>query len=175
MTFARPLLFGLVLFLAKPAAADDRARAETLFQEGRALIEQGKTADACAKFDESNKLDPAAGTQLNLASCWEKIGKTASAWALYAQLASTMKDARGRFAADHAAQLLPTLSKLTVTAPASARVTVDGAALPPGSYGVAVPVDPGSHVVDAVAGDKHFRRSVTVAANAASVTVAVTF
>ena len=173
MTFARPLL--VVIFLATPAAANDTQRAEKLFQEARALMAQNKIADACVKFEESNKADPALGTQLNLASCWEKLGKTASAWALYNQIASSAKDSRAQFAAQHAAQLQPTLSKLTVTAPPSARVTVDGAALPAASYGVAVPVDPGYHIIDAASGDKHFHRDVTVGANATSVTVAITF
>jgi len=36
-------------------------------------MEKGNYAAACAKFDASNKADPAIGTQLNLAGCWEKV------------------------------------------------------------------------------------------------------
>ena len=170
----RAALFALLLLGATTALADDRARAEQLFQEGRALMEQGKTAEACAKLEASDKLDAATGTELNLAMCWEKLGKTASAWSLFVQLSTTQKGARARFAADHAARLRPLLSMLVVTvATPNAYVTVDGVTLPVAEYGVAVPVDPGPHVVDASAAGKHFHRAVNVGTSAATVTVAV--
>jgi len=169
----------ILLAVAATARADNKTLAEALFAEGRQLMEQGKTQEACAKLDASNKADPATGTQLNLASCYEKIGKTASAWALFTQVASSSKDMRAQFAQQRAAALAPTLSKLTVSvpnAPPGVTVRVDGAAMSAAAFGVAIPVDPGHHVVDGSATNKpRFHREIDVAPNAASATVVVTF
>ena len=57
----------------------DRAIAEALFRDGKALIAAERINDACAKFQESERLDPALGTLLHLATCYAQVGKTASA------------------------------------------------------------------------------------------------
>lgn len=65
--------------------------AELAFQEGRALLEAGQFAEACAKFETSLKADPSApGTLLNLGLCNERLGKTATAlqWFRKAQFRS---------------------------------------------------------------------------------------
>jgi len=174
----RALFLALTLFTSRALA--DHATAEALFQEGRKLMEQADYAAACPKFEASNKEDPAVGTQLNLAMCWEKLGKTASAWATYMQVAnasnSSGRNDRAQLAQSRAAALLPTLSKLTITAPAGASIRVDGAPWSAGATGIATPVDPGRHTVEASAPNKpNFRRVVDVPGNAATVTVAVAF
>src|SRR5512139_1741852 len=71
--------FALLANLAASAAraqASDKAAAEALFDEGRKLMAEGKYAAACAKLEASQKLDAGVGTQLNLADCYEKSGKT---------------------------------------------------------------------------------------------------
>ncbi len=172
------ILAAVLFFFASVGRANDPARAQALFTEGRALFAQGKLVEACAKFEESNKADPAFGTQLNLAACYEKLGKTASAWALLVALASSGSDERAKYAGERAAQLEPSLSKLTLSvpnAPAGTEVKRDGVAVSTASYGLAVPVDPGHHVIDATAPGKRFHREVDVPANAVRITVTVTF
>src|SRR5262245_1711819 len=58
----------------------DLAAAEALFREARAAMQSGDFDAACAKFEESERLDKAPGTVLNLAECEEKRGRVATAW-----------------------------------------------------------------------------------------------
>ena len=92
-------LFGLVALAASAAPAtravaqNNAAVSESLFREGRALLEAGKTQAACDKFDESQRLDPALGTLLNLAECHALVGRTASAWARFRELSEKARRA----------------------------------------------------------------------------------
>lgn len=162
--------------------ASDKATAEALFAEGKRLMDAKDYAHACTRFADSQRLDPGVGTLLNLGVCYERNGQTASAWATYKEAARAAGDkgehAREKFARDHAAALESKLAKLSVVVPpASAvdglQVTRDGEAVPAGSWGLPLPVDPGAHVVAASAPKhKSMSLSVTVApAGAQTVTV----
>jgi hypothetical protein len=139
----------------KRVAAEKRdpAAAEALFQEGRRLIKSGAFHPACAKFEESFRLDPAAGTLANLADCEETLGRTASAWQHWRQASDLMvkKDPRRRHALQRAAlleKLVPTLQiALEPGVPASSQVKRDGVTLGQASLGVPLPADPGHHVI----------------------------
>src|SRR5580658_6771444 len=90
--------------------------AEALFEDGRQLVMQGKYDDACPKFAASERLDPSTATLLNLASCYERQGRTATAWATYREAAN----AAGRndyltTAERHASGLESSLARLTIT------------------------------------------------------------
>jgi len=78
--------------LAQSAA--DKATAETLFDEGRRLLVQNKLPEACSKFAESQRLDPAIGTQLNLGDCYERTGRLASAWAQFREASAAARLAK---------------------------------------------------------------------------------
>jgi hypothetical protein len=130
----------------------DPAGAEVLFEAGRDLLDAGDYETACAKFAESHRLDPGAGTLMNWASCEEKLGKTASAWQHVKEALDSMppRDDRVPFARAKLRELEARLPWLTVRLEASSReVTVlrDGVALEAASLGMALPVDPGDHSI----------------------------
>lgn len=176
-----PILCALFIFAAPGTAhaqAGARAAAQALFDQARDLMKDGKYAEACPKLEESQRLDPAVGTQFNLASCYEKTGKTASAWATYLDVAATTKHAgeveREKVARARAAALEPGLSKLTVTVAPAARVDglqVQRGVVDVGSamWGVPTPVDPGMITLTASApGKKKWTGSVQVAPGASA-------
>jgi hypothetical protein len=163
---------------AEPAAAD-QAVAESLFRQGRELLAGGKTSAACDKFVASLRLDPAIGTLLNLGICHAAEGKTATGWAELVEAAAMARRAgdaeREALARGKAAALEPQLSRIVVR-PArpvvGMEIHLDGRALPPGSWGSAVPVDPGPHAVDANApGRRPLEEVVVVGAGPVAVAV----
>jgi len=169
----RHLLAAVLVISAVAPRADAQANAiaEQLFNEGRDLAKANRWEEACPKFEASLRQDPALGTRLNLATCFEKIGKLASAWGLYRESADLAKRAgdlkRSAYAEQQAALLEPRLPKLTITAPASAptglTVQRDGVALGAAELGLALYVDPGAHEVTASApGFATFQTSVTI-------------
>ncbi len=171
---------GLVTPTAWPgdAAAQSSGRnpatAQALYDEARQLIQAGKYSEACPKFDESYKLDPGGGTLLNLADCYEKEGKIALAWSTFIEaMVVAQRDGRRdrvEFAGRHIAFLESRLAHLTIQVPEGVRrpgltITLDDSPLGEAGWGVAVPVDPGRHVVRAEApGKRPFETSVDVAA-----------
>ena len=60
---------------AHAQTAENKAAAEALFDEGRALMDKGDIGGACREFEESDRLDPAPGTLLNLAGCYDGLGQ----------------------------------------------------------------------------------------------------
>ena len=170
----------LIITLAGVAAAEpsatERAMARELFEEGRKLMVGKDYPKACAKLAESQRLDPAPGTLLNLAVCHEAEGKTATAWAEFNDALSLAKrDARKDridLATQHLADLEPRLSRLTIEVPAASRVSgleikLDGSRVGRPAWGSGVPVDPGPHLVTASApGWKDWQAEVTLGDNA---------
>src|ERR1700681_1794781 len=67
-------------------AQDSAAAAESLFNDAREAMAKKNFNQACAKFQESNRLDPAVGTLFNLANCEEQRGRLATAWTLFQQV-----------------------------------------------------------------------------------------
>ena len=134
---------------------EDLARADSLFNAAKALVDSGQYDDACAKFAESKRLAPGLGVTLYLADCYEHTGRTASAWTEFRSaegLARQRNDKRADVARGRAQALESKLerprspSHRRCRAPAS-RILRDGAAVSSDEWGLAVPVDPGDHVV----------------------------
>jgi serine/threonine-protein kinase len=158
--------------VAEAQTAADKAAADTLFNEGKKQIAQGDPAAACALFEASLAKAVQLGAQLALASCYETVGKTASAWGEFRAAASTAAkahDRRQRFAEDHAAALEPRLSRLVLRTEPGYRVDGleikrDGAVISAAELGEPVPVDPGDHTIEASApGWVAWSNKVTVA------------
>jgi len=158
------------------AGAAQKAAAESLFDDGLRAMKSGHFSEACPKLEESERIDPAIGTLLYLAECYEKQGRTASAWATFREAASTAKAQgetdRSRVAATRADRLQPSLSKLTLNVVpetarlANLRVMREGVPLASTLFGVAIPVDPGKyHIVASADGYLSHEADIEVLAN----------
>ncbi len=157
------------------ARADDTniAVAEALFRDARTLMAAGDLAQACPKFEESNRVDPKLGTLMNLALCHEKAGLSASAWAEYARAASLAARAgqsdREKVARERAAALELTLSHVLIDADpkSDASIVLDDQPIGPAAFHSPIPIDPGAHVLRATApGATPFEQSFRVTAGA---------
>jgi len=166
------------------AQGTSEAAATALFDEGRRLMGEHKFAEACPKLAESQRLAPSGGTLLNLADCYEHTGQTASAWVAWKDVASRA-NAAGKAdvekrALSKAAALEPVLAKLTIAVDAGSDVSGldvkrDGVAVGHTEFGLAIPVDPGTHVIEASAPKKKgFSVKVDVVAKQTDARVTVT-
>jgi hypothetical protein len=157
------IALGSLLGVPHVAFAQSAALSESLFEEGKRLSAEGKYAEACPKFAESYKLDPATGTLLNLGACEESLGKTATAWAHFNDALGLAKRdqvaSRVAYAQDHIKSLEARLIRLVINVPADANppgleVKLDGEALNSAAFGVPNPIDPGHHLLDVSAPGK---------------------
>jgi len=138
-------------------SATEKAAAEALFEEGTKLMAEQKFDAACAKFEASSAIENGLGIKLWLADCYDRVGRTASAWGLFSEAAALAHQSgqaeRERAANERAVDLERRLSKLAIKPPlgglpAGVVVTLNGVAIPTASLGTPLPVDPGvEHVV----------------------------
>lgn len=166
---------------ARSQAADDAAAAEVAFQEGNRLMAEGHAEEACPKFAASHRLDPGYGAVYNLGSCYETLGKTASAWAAFREAAEWARKnhetQRHQKATRRAAELAPALVKLRIVVPAPPErlvVTRNGAPVDPALWGTEIPVDPGEYTLAASApGRQTWTRTVALVEPGKTVAVEV--
>src|SRR5262245_5522796 len=183
------LWLGLAASLSLPSlaaaqtAAGDKAVAESLFDRGLQLMRDGKYPEACNQLEQSQAIERGIGTLLYLAECYEKLGRTASAWAMFREAASAARAEnqadRARAGTARAERLEPMLSRLTLLVPnasstAGLIIKRNGQAVPTVAFGVALPTDPGSQQIEASApGRLPWAVTVTLPAGASSVHVDV--
>ncbi len=142
-------------------------RADLLFREGRDAMRGRDYVTACHKFAESQQLDPAPGTLLNLSECEEALGRLAAAWQHIQQTIQQLpaNDNRLPLARERAAALDRRVPRITVNlapeAPAGTQLTLDGQ---PVAVGMPTAVDPGSHTITAEA-PGYPRKATTVVVN----------
>jgi hypothetical protein len=181
-----PAFVTAALLLSATAAAQSgtAAAAEALFQDGRALLEQGRFEEACPKLAQSQSIDPGTGTLLALALCHEGQKKLASAWQEFTEVERQARRAgrtdRETIAREHVAALRPRLSTLTLDVPEEVAATpglevkVDGVVTETNLFGVPVPMDGGEHRIEVSApGRKAWSETVQIKpeSHSASVTV----
>jgi hypothetical protein len=147
---------GFVVTLAvglstRPAAAQSTPAAEALFDEGRRAMESKDYERACQRFRESNRLDPAVGTLLNLAVCETARAHLATGWELFKSVAEKLgpEDPRRKYVTSELAQIEPRLPKLVFQlapgAPQDTRVKEGATEFSGAAFGVPLPLDPGAH------------------------------
>ena len=152
------------LFIAGSASAEpgatEKATAEALFQQGTELMAEKQFAAACEKFAGSQQLDPALGTVLRLADCNDRIGKSASAWAMFKEGASMARSRgepeRQRIADERALDLEKRLSRLEIklesrNVPGGYELKLNGVSIPRATWDTPLPVDPGRQKLEASA------------------------
>jgi hypothetical protein len=174
-----------VLLASAPAhaQAQDQAAARALFEDGRRLLKEGKYPEACRTLEAASKLYPSPGILLNLGDCFEKVGRTASAWTEFGEAASVaaraLRNDQVAEAKRRQSAVEPKLAKLTIRVPNVATgvtiaITRDETELSSVAWGEAIPVDPGPHRIRAEApGHEPWTTTVVVTSPGQTVTVDV--
>lgn len=132
-----------------------KARADKLFEDGRKYLVGKEYALACTAFEQSQQADPAIGTQLNIALCYEEWGKIASAYRAYLEatrLAKLKFDARAKGSQAKADELAPKVPRVTLEVPEDADVGAvflfDGKEIDRAKLADDLLVDAGHHVIE---------------------------
>jgi len=155
-----------VLTFTTFARAEDHT-AEALFRAGKQAAQAGDYKTACEKFEQSEQLEPAPGTLLNLADCEEHLGRLGLASQHFRLAAQQFRanDTRVGYAKQRAATAESHMARLVIRlsarAPAQTKILRDGVELDPAALGQPLRVDPGEHLVIARAADKSDRRDAT--------------
>ena len=172
--YSRVIMVAL-LWSGSASAQSAGAQAETLFRQGRQLLDAGKTAEACSAFAESQRLEPAVTTLVNLAACREKNGQLATAWGLFLDVERQTRESSKAsdrqlhgVAVDRAKKLEPRVSKLTINVPQTN--AVDGLEVSRGTDRVdavmwnrALPIDGGTYTIVAKApGSSTWTTQITI-------------
>ncbi len=148
------LVVALLTAASAPASAD---KADKLFKKGKKLLAEKKYADACAAFEEVDKIDPGIGAKLNVARCFEEWGRLATAYRWYTA-AETMavagKDDRATKIKELAAELDSNVPRVTIKVPEGAdpdvleTLTIDGKPVVLATLGIEQRMDPGPHLIE---------------------------
>jgi hypothetical protein len=140
------------------AMADNSTKnGKDLFLQGRAAFDEGKYDLARSYFEQSQAIDPAVGTLLNLAVCEERLSRLTAALAhLNAALAKAdPTDGRRQLITGRLVELEKRTPRLTIrlAAPLASDVTIslDGTSIDHSALGTAMRVDPGSHALKCAA------------------------
>ena len=161
--------------------ASHKAAAQDLFEDGRRLMSLGEYEEALRSLTESQRLDPALGTRFNMAECYEKLGKLASAWAHYVAVADgserldQMK--RAAIARAKADELEPQLARIRIEVTKRHEglvVSRNGSEVGSAQWSKHLPVDTGAQTIEASAPDhESWRQTIEVPDNGAELTVTI--
>lgn len=159
---------------------EDKAEADRLFEEARALLAENKREEACAKFEISFRKDPrAVGTMLNLGLCGEMSGNVATAVRYYEEARDRGRDQQlpeyVAAAERKIALLSPRVPRITVTLAEQlpgTRVLVDATVLSADQL-VGLAVDPGQRTIVVTAPERLPYETTLELAEGAQQTVAI--
>jgi serine/threonine-protein kinase len=179
-TFIVPAVLGLGLVTRAASGASPQATA--LFNEGKTLVAQGHEAEGCKKLAESQRLEASIGARYQVAMCDERAGRTASAYAGYAEVAEMAKrrgqSAREKAAREKAASLEPRLVRIVLDVAGSSVpdlvIKRNDVAIARTDWNTPVLIDPGAYTFEASAPDHAaWRTTLEVADGQRSVSVHV--
>jgi len=161
-----------VLGVSRPAWC--QVDPEVIYRSAVDDLKAGHYAEACPKFAEARRLKSDSLPALQgLAQCYDKAGKTASAWAKYRQLSVELKQsgdgARAELASSRAEELGRSLSTLEIKPESSDTpglvIRLDKEEVPRAMFGTRMNVDPGQHILEATApGFEVWSTTVTIGA-----------
>jgi hypothetical protein len=168
--------------LASDAEAQDKAAvAQRLFTEGRARLKAHDYERACALLAQSAELDAKVGTLASLGQCEEGRGLLANAWAAWQRAVYAAQSSNDRrldavkVDFDRVDHRVPKLVINAPSPPPDLKVIVDGdISLQAASLGVPLPVNVGSHTIQALApGKQPWSTQVDTSAEGQELTVTV--
>jgi len=145
-------------------------RADQLFKKGQKLLGEKRYAEACAAFEDSDRLDPEIGAKLNVARCYQEWGKLATAWRWYIdaeQMATTAGDKRTPKIHALIEEIDRDVPRLVLVLPPDAvtdhvAIRIDGAELSLAAVGAERRIDPGSHDITVIVDGTPRNRTIPV-------------
>lgn len=150
-----------------PPPSPEKVRADKLFDDGRRYLAAKEYALACTAFEQSQASDPAIGTLLNIALCYETWGKTTAAYRWYLeaeQMAKQHADDRAKGAKAKVDELAPKVPHLIVVIPADAEAAttfmLDGNEIEKAKLAEEQLVEPGKHTIIARLAGKPPRETI---------------
>ena len=158
----------LLAVLSASASAD---KADKLFQKAKKLHAEKKYAEACPTYEEVDKTDPAIGSKLNVAKCYEDWGRLATAYIWYVQadkMAIEAKDEREPKIKEVIDELDTNVPRMTIKTPEGAdpdivdTLTLDGQPIPEDFLNTQQRIDPGPHVIEFVVEGQKKRKMAPV-------------
>jgi hypothetical protein len=157
------VLVVITVGLAGAAQAQESGDGTRLYKEGWSLYQQKQYAEACPLLERSLAEAPTIRTRGALALCyegaqrWASASKTWKAVADQAKEAGAVEQSRMKRALQKVNELAPRVAQVVFQVaepPSGVKVSLDGQVLAASDLGVPVPVDPGTHTIDAKAPDR---------------------
>jgi hypothetical protein len=159
-------------FAAEPTVSEaELATARALFEEGLAREDAKDWNGALERFKRVAEIRVTAQVLYNMALCYERLGKTASADTFYARVIE-----KGgapdlvKLATARRSELKKQIPEVVFEAPPELTLTLDGDAA---TAGTAIAIDPGKHEVVAHKGLDSARKTFDAPATNAKITIAV--
>lgn len=143
----------------KPPDATSEAQAEAVFDDALKAFEAGRYEEACPKFASAIALTKGEGLggKLILASCYEKVSRHASAWALYREVAAKAEQSgqadrrsqafEGATRVEKHLHYVELRLSLAAQATEGLAISIGGRLIPKDAWSTPLPVDPGDTTV----------------------------